>query len=105
MSGYACEMLNLSCDELSKLHECVLRIVALGAEMAIVRARNREVVASAEREGAEWPTERDTIISRRLRLAELGVVTRTPVTLNALVRESQAIERILQEADATRWCF
>jgi hypothetical protein len=99
----ACEMLNLGYDELNELHACMLRVVALGTEMAIVRARNREVIAAAEREGAEWPTARDTIISRRLRRADLGVVTRKEIDLEALGAEVRVIERILERAFATRW--
>lgn len=105
MTSSACEELNLGHEELDALHACVLRVIELGAEIAIVRARNREVIALAERPGAEWPTTRDTLIARRLRRAEHGVVTRAPVDLSLLAREGQMIENILERADAARWSF
>jgi hypothetical protein len=99
----ACELLNLGEQELAELHNCLVRVVDLGAKIAIVRARNREIIAQAEHDPAAWPSPDDALISRRLRRADLGVVARRELDLAALAHVASSIEEILERAHAARW--
>lgn len=101
----ACEMLNLGEHELDALHERVVRIVALGAEIAVVRARNGEIVAQAERDPQRWPIDYDRIVTRRLGRVDLGVAVRGEIDLVALVDVARSIDSIVERAYAARWSW
>lgn len=98
----ATEELGLGLEEILALHGCVERVIGLGAEIAVVLARNREVIAAAERPGACWPASSDGLIARRLGLADLGVVAQRELDLVALEHEAQRIDSILARAVMAR---
>lgn len=99
----ACDTLNLGEQELDALHECVMRIVRLGAEVAVVRARNGEIVAQAERDPYAWPITYENIISKRLSRVDLGLATRRPIDLVALAVVARRIDSIVERAYESRW--
>ena len=94
----ACEMLNLGEAELEALHGCVSRIVALGAEVAVVRARDGEIVAHAERDPMQYPINYDEIIAHRLWRVDLGVAIRRAIDRRAVAAEASRIDVIVTKA-------
>lgn len=105
MSSCACEALNLGGDEIEQLDACLRRIVELGADAAVVRARSGEVIALAERDPTAWPPASSTRISRRLGLVDMGVISQRSLDLSAIANEAQAIGTIVGAAYAARWSW
>jgi hypothetical protein len=93
--------LGLDVDALTGLQEAAERIVTLGAEVALVRAANGELLAAAERAGgADHPADAPVVLARRMGLVELGVLTRRELDLDVLHQVAWSIERIVMSAGA-----
>lgn len=83
------------------IHDALERVVALGAEIVVLRTRSGEVIGAAERPG--WQGRRGpkdgTVILRSLDDVDFGVFTRSALNTDRLDEIAREVERLI----ADRW--